>query len=78
MARRLPPPRCSDDKRAEVVGERTYGDASMRKAITMEDGSAVILSVAKYYSPTRQGHPGHRRDAFGAVARKTEPVVVRR
>ncbi len=40
-----------DDKRAEVVGERTYGDASQRKAITMDDGSAVILSVAKYYSP---------------------------
>ena len=41
-----------DDKRAEVVGERTYGDASIRKAITMDDGSAVILSVAKYYSPS--------------------------
>ena len=40
-----------DDKRAEVVGERTYGDASVRKAITMDDGSAVILSIAKYYSP---------------------------
>jgi carboxyl-terminal processing protease len=41
-----------DDKRAEVVGERSYGDASVRKAITMDDGSAVILSVAKYYSPS--------------------------
>jgi len=40
-----------DDKRAEVVGERTYGDAAQRKAITMDDGSAIILSVAKYYSP---------------------------
>jgi len=40
-----------DDKRADVVGERTYGDASLRKAITMEDGGAIILSVAKYYSP---------------------------
>jgi carboxyl-terminal processing protease len=41
-----------DSKRAEVVGERTYGDAALRKALTMEDGSAVILSVAKYYSPS--------------------------
>jgi carboxyl-terminal processing protease len=41
-----------DDKRAEVVGERTYGDASLRKAITMDDGGAIILSVAKYYSPS--------------------------
>ena len=41
-----------DDKRGEVVGERTYGDAAVRKTINMEDGSAVILSVAKYYSPS--------------------------
>ena len=41
-----------DDKRAELVGERTYGDASERKAITMDDGGAIILSVAKYYSPS--------------------------
>lgn len=41
-----------DDKRAQVVGERTYGDASIRKPIVMDDGSAVILSVAKYYSPS--------------------------
>jgi carboxyl-terminal processing protease len=39
------------DKRAEVVGERSYGDASVRKTIEMDDGGAVILSVAKYYSP---------------------------
>jgi carboxyl-terminal processing protease len=40
-----------DHKRAEVVGERSYGDAAQRRAISMEDGSAVILSIAKYYSP---------------------------
>ena len=39
-----------DNKRAHLVGERTYGDASMRRAITMDDGAAIILSVAKYYS----------------------------
>jgi len=40
-----------DSKRAQVVGERTYGDAAVRRAITMEDGGAIILSVAKYYAP---------------------------
>jgi carboxyl-terminal processing protease len=40
-----------DNKRAQVVGERTYGDAAQRRALTMEDGAAIILSVAKYYSP---------------------------
>ncbi len=39
------------NKRAQLVGERTYGDAALRRALTMDDGSAVILSVAKYYSP---------------------------
>jgi carboxyl-terminal processing protease len=40
-----------DSKRGKVVGERTYGDAAQRKAITMDDGGAIILSVGKYYSP---------------------------
>lgn len=40
-----------DNKRAQLVGERTYGDAALRKAISMDDGGAIILSVAKYYSP---------------------------
>ena len=39
------------NKRAQLLGEPTYGDASMRRALTMDDGSAIILSVAKYYSP---------------------------
>ncbi|MCP5109675.1 MAG: PDZ domain-containing protein [bacterium] len=41
-----------ENKRAEVVGERSYGDAAMRKAVPLDDGSAVILSTAKYYSAT--------------------------
>lgn len=40
-----------ETKRAETVGERTYGDAAQRKALSMEDGSAVIIAVAKYYGP---------------------------
>ncbi|MDQ6677284.1 MAG: S41 family peptidase [Acidobacteriota bacterium] len=39
------------DKRAKIVGEHTYGDASIRQAVTMDDGGAIILSVAKYYGP---------------------------
>jgi carboxyl-terminal processing protease len=40
-----------DSKRGQVVGEPTFGNAAERKPITMEDGGAIILSVAKYYSP---------------------------
>jgi carboxyl-terminal processing protease len=52
-----------DNKRAQVVGERTYGDAAVRKAITMDDGAAIILSVAKYYSP----NPHDRDTATGRL-----------
>jgi len=41
-----------DSGRAQVVGEKTYGDASIRRPVTLDDGAAVILSVAKYYSPS--------------------------
>ncbi len=41
-----------DSKRADVVGERTLGDAALRRALTIEDGGAVILAVAKYSGPS--------------------------
>ncbi len=41
-----------DSKRAQVVGERTYGYAALRRAVTVDDGSAIILAVAKFYSPS--------------------------
>ena len=41
-----------ESKRAELVGERTYGDAAIRKPVLLDDGGAVILSVAKFYSPS--------------------------
>jgi carboxyl-terminal processing protease len=39
-----------DTKRAEGVGERSYGYAGVQKTITLDDGSALILTVAKYYA----------------------------
>src|SRR5713101_2510832 len=37
--------------RADVVGERTFGLASEQKLITLDDGAALILTVANYYNP---------------------------
>jgi len=37
--------------RGDVVGDKTFGDGSVQKTIEMPDGSALVLSVAKYYSP---------------------------
>ena len=40
-----------DNKRAQVVGERTFGEGAQQKTFELPDGSALILSVAKYESP---------------------------
>jgi carboxyl-terminal processing protease len=40
-----------DLKRGDVVGERTFGEASVQKTIDLPDGGALILTVAKYAGP---------------------------
>ncbi|MBZ5697708.1 MAG: PDZ domain-containing protein [Acidobacteriia bacterium] len=39
------------NKRGDVVGERTFGSASEQKVIPLDDGGAVILTVAFYSTP---------------------------
>jgi len=41
-----------ENARGDVVGDKTFGDGSVQKVIPLPDGSALILSVAKYYSPS--------------------------
>jgi carboxyl-terminal processing protease len=41
-----------ENARGDVIGDKTFGDGSVQKTITLPDGSALILSVAKYYSPS--------------------------
>ncbi len=38
--------------RGDVVGDKTFGTGSIQKLIELPDNSALILSVAKYYSPS--------------------------
>lgn len=38
-----------DNKRGQLVGERTHGEAALMQPITMDDGGVIILSTAKYY-----------------------------
>src|SRR5439155_1339112 len=40
-----------ENARGDIVGDKTFGDGSVQKTIELPDGSALILSVAKYYSP---------------------------
>jgi carboxyl-terminal processing protease len=39
-----------DNLRGDVVGDKTFGEGSVQKLIEVPDGSALILSVAKYYT----------------------------
>ncbi len=41
-----------ENARGDVVGDKTFGDGSVQKLIEMPDNAALILSVAKYYSPS--------------------------
>ncbi len=41
-----------ENARGDVVGDKTFGSGAIQKVIEMPDGSALILSVAKYYSPS--------------------------
>jgi carboxyl-terminal processing protease len=41
-----------ENARGDVVGDKTFGDGSVQKVIQLNDGSALILSIAKYYSPS--------------------------
>jgi carboxyl-terminal processing protease len=41
-----------DLKRGDVVGERTFGEGSVQKTIDLPSGAALLLTVAKYESPS--------------------------
>jgi carboxyl-terminal processing protease len=47
----------ADNHRGETVGIRTYGTASQQKLIQLEDGSALILTLANYYTPAGKEIP---------------------
>ncbi len=41
----------ADNHRGDTIGNRTYGTASMQKLVQLDDGAALILTVATYYTP---------------------------
>ena len=41
-----------DHKRAILVGEKTFGKGSVQSVLPLEDGSAIRLTTAKYYTPS--------------------------
>ncbi|MBI1747901.1 MAG: PDZ domain-containing protein [Acidobacteria bacterium] len=43
-----------DSKRGELVGEKTFGFASKQKLFTLRNGSALVLSVEKFLTPSQK------------------------
>jgi len=41
-----------ENARGDVLGDKTFGEGSIQKLMEMQDGSALILSIAKYYTPS--------------------------
>jgi len=43
-----------DAKRAILLGEKTFGKGRVQNVIELEDGSALKLTIAMYYTPSRR------------------------
>ncbi len=43
-----------DHKRAVLVGEKTFGKGSVQNVLPLEDGAAIKLTTAKYYTPSER------------------------
>ncbi|HEY0786362.1 MAG TPA: S41 family peptidase [Acidobacteriaceae bacterium] len=41
-----------DNKRGDLVGDRTFGEGVVQKTFDLPDGAALLLSVAKFESPS--------------------------
>jgi len=76
-----------DDKRGDVVGERTFGEGSVQKTIELPDGAALLLTVAKFEGPAGKkiqdeavtptvvvGQPIEEEDEEAPPAKGDEPL----
>ena len=81
---RSSPRRCGDNKRAKVVGTRTFGKASIQAVVEVPGGGAVKLTVATYRTPNGLDIHGRgirpdvpvRTRAAGARGRRGAPPVI--
>jgi carboxyl-terminal processing protease len=59
------------NKRGEVVGTRSFGVGVVQKLIQVGDGSAILLSIAKYYGP--DGKAIHENGVTPSVLQSAGP-----
>ena len=50
-----------ENRRARLVGTRTYGKGTVQSVQTLSDGSGLAVTIARYYPPsgTNINHKGH-------------------
>jgi carboxyl-terminal processing protease len=63
------------NKRGDVVGERTFGSASQQKLIQLDDGAAVNLTVAFYFTPDGKSIPQEGVKPTSEVTNPTDDPV---
>jgi carboxyl-terminal processing protease len=64
----------AENGRAEMIGEKTYGVGSIQKVIPLDDGAALLLSVAKYYTPGGKAIQDNGLTPSVLVAESREPA----
>lgn len=65
-----------DHHRAVVIGERSFGKASVQSVIPLADGSGLRLTVARYYTPSgRSIHRDEKKQTGGIVPDILVPVA---
>jgi carboxyl-terminal processing protease len=79
------------NQRGPVVGSRTAGTASLQKLIPLEDGAAIVLTVANYFTPAGRSIPEEgvapsvnvdgddfRNDFYGTIPPRDQDKVLQR
>jgi carboxyl-terminal processing protease len=61
--------------RGDVLGDKTFGAGSIQKTIDLQDGGALILSVAKYYAPSGKAIEDAAITPNVLVADKTDDFI---
>jgi len=56
-----------DNKRAVIVGERSFGKASVQSMIPLSDKSALRLTIAKYYTPSGKSIQHDAKNENGGI-----------
>lgn len=66
-----------DHHRAVVIGDRTFGKASVQSVIPLADGSGLRLTVAKYYTPAGRSIQRDEKKDTGGIGPDILVVVPR-